>query len=161
MIKMSLLMGASLSLCLSLAGNLSSGKFTVPGFLISFAVSFVISIIIGLFVPMKKVNDSLDRKLGLEPGKLGTRCFEALISDLIYTPIITLVMVFIAYKNATSHGGNPPFVPMFLKSLALSMVLGYVLIFFLMPFFLKMLLKRSGIGGPPNGRPPEGRPPME
>ena len=100
----------------------------MPGFLISFAVSFVISIIIGLFVPMKKVNDALGRKLGLEPGKLGTRCFEALISDLIYTPVITLVMVFMAYKSATSHGGNPPFVPMFLKSLALSMVLGYVLV---------------------------------
>ena len=42
-----------------------------------------------------------------------------------------------------------------------SHVLGYALIFFLMPFFLKMLLKRSGIGGPPGGRPPQGPPPRD
>lgn len=159
---MSLYMGLSLSFCLSLTGLLSSlGKteYTVPRFLVSllinFAISFVISMVIGLLVPMKKVNDSLGRKLGLQPGKLGTRLFESLISDLIYTPVITLTMVFIAYKQATSHGAKMPFLPMFLGSLALCFTVGYVLIFFLTPLFMKTALKKAGI---PMQQGSEGRP---
>ncbi|MBR1724799.1 MAG: hypothetical protein IJ723_07275, partial [Ruminococcus sp.] len=94
--KMSIYMGLSLSFCLLLAGNLSSGKFTVPGFLISFVVSLIISLLIGFLVPMKPLTDKLDGKLGLKPGALSTRFFDSLISDLIYTPIITFVMVTMA-----------------------------------------------------------------
>ena len=151
--QMSILMGVTLSFCLSLAGILSSGKFTVPGFLISFLVSLVISLIIGFFVPMKRVNDALDAKVGVKPGTLGARAFESLISDLIYTPIITVAMITLAYKNATSHGAKVPYVPMLLKGMALSLVLGYILIFIFMPIFMKLVLKKNGVGGPP----PQGR----
>ena len=75
--QMSLLMGVTLSFCLSLTGNLmgakQSGGFSVPGFLISFVVSTIISLIIGFFVPMKKVNDSVCGSLNLKPGQMGTR----------------------------------------------------------------------------------------
>lgn len=146
-IKMSLLMGVTLSFCLSLVGNLSSGHFTVPGFLISFVVSLAISLVIGFLVPMGKVTASLDARLGLKPGKLSTRLFDALISDLIYTPVITLVMVTMAWRQATAHGAQIPYAPMLLKSLGLTMVVGYVLIFFLTPFYLKLVLKGQK-GGP-------------
>lgn len=146
-IQMSILMGVSLSFCLSLVGSLSSGHFTMPTFLLSFAVSTIISLIIGLLVPMKKVNDSLDAKLGLQPRKLSTHLFESLISDLIYTPIITLAMVFLNWKIATAHGAQIPFLPMFVKSLILSMLVGYLLIFVLMPLFLKLVM-RNMPGGP-------------
>lgn len=139
--KMSLMMGTALSFCLSLVGNLSSGHFTVPGFLISFAVSLVISLIIGFLVPMGKVTMSLDRKLNMAPDKLSTRCFNALISDLIYTPLITFVMVTMAWKQATSHGAPIPYWPMLLKSLVLTMIVGYVLIFILTPVFMKIAMK--------------------
>ena len=159
---MSLLMGLTLSFCLSLTGLLSSlGKteYTVSRFIVSllinFAVSFAISMAIGLFVPMKKVNDSLDKKLGLQPGKLGTRLFDSLISDLIYTPVITLTMVFIAYKQATGHGAKMPFLPMFLGSLALCFTAAFILIFFLTPVYMKTALKKAGI---PVQRPGEGGP---
>ena len=164
---MSLYMGLSLSCCLSLTGLLSSlGKteYTVPKFLVSLliniAVSFAISMVIGMLVPMKKVNDALGRKLGLQPGKIGTRLAETLVSDLIYTPIITFTMVFIAYKQATSHGAKMPFAPMFFSSLALCFAVAFVLIFFLTPLFMKAALKRAGIPmqGPGAGRPPEGGP---
>ena len=42
-VKMSLLMGITMSFVLSLIGNLSSGMFTVPGFLKSFCISFLIT----------------------------------------------------------------------------------------------------------------------
>lgn len=143
--QMSLLMGVTLSFFLSLTGILSSGKFTLPGFLISFVVSLVISLIIGFLVPMKKVNDSLGAKLGLNPRTLKTRLFESLISDLIYTPIITLIMITMAYRNATSHGAQIPYVPMLVKGMVLSMIVGYVLIFIFMPLFMKLVMKRNGM----------------
>ena len=164
---MSLYMGLALSFCLSLTGLLSSlGKteYTVPKFLltllINITVSFVISMLIGLLVPMKKINDSLDTKLGLQQGRLGTRLLETVISNLIYTPIITLTMVFIAYRQATSHGADIPFLPMFLRSLALCSAVAFILIFFLTPLFLKLAMKKSGIPMQGNGgRRPDDRPP--
>ena len=146
--KMSILMGVTLSFCLSLTGNLSSGHFSLIGFVTSFLISLVISLLIGFLVPMRRVEESLCGRLGLKDRSLGKRCFTALISDVIYTPIITVVMVTMAYKQATAHGAQMPYLPMLLKSLLLCMVIGYVLIFVFEPFFLKMLLKRSGIGGP-------------
>ncbi|MCR4656039.1 MAG: hypothetical protein K5770_07415, partial [Lachnospiraceae bacterium] len=64
--KMNILMGVSLSFGLSLTGNLSSGHFTVPGFLISFLASTVVSIIIGFLVPMRKLETAAVSKAGLE-----------------------------------------------------------------------------------------------
>lgn len=151
-LQMSLLMGITLSFCLSLVGNLmgakQSGGFSVPGFLISFVVSTVISLIIGFLVPMKKVNDSVCGKLNLEQGKLSTRLMESLLSDIIYTPIMTLIMVFLAYKQATSHGAQIPFVPMFLSSLIVCLIVGYVLIFLVMPVYMKLVMKKNGMGRP-------------
>ncbi|MBR4463853.1 MAG: hypothetical protein IKS40_04515 [Treponema sp.] len=143
--RMSILMGVSLSFCLSLLGNLTSGHFTLPGFLISFAVSTLISLIIGFLVPMKKVGDGLANALHLKPRSLPAHCAESFVSDLIYTPVITLAMVALAWKMATSHGAQMPFLPMFLHSLVLSMIVGYVLIFILMPVFFKLTTR----GQPP------------
>ena len=156
-LQMSLLMGVTLSFFLSLTGLIAAGKFNVIGWIISFVISTIISLIIGFIIPMKKLTDGVNNKLGLKPGKLGTRCMESLISDLIYTPIITLAMVFMAYKKATAHGAKIPFMGMFGKSLIISLVVGYVLIFVFMPLYMKLVLKKNGIGGPgaPGQRPEE------
>lgn len=146
--EMSLLMGVTLSFFLSLTGLLAAGKFSVVGWLISFVLSTIISLIIGFLIPMKKVTDGVNNKLGLKPGKLSTRCMESLISDLIYTPIITFAMVFMAYKKATAHGAKIPFAGMFIESLLICFVVGFVLIFIFMPVFMKIVLKKNGIGGP-------------
>ena len=149
--RMSILMGVSLSFCLSLLGNLTSGHFTLPGFLISFAVSTLISLIIGFLVPMKKVGDGLANALHLKPRSLPAHCAESFVSDLIYTPVITLAMVALAWKMAQSplvgkiYCTQMPFLPMFLHSLVLSMIVGYVLIFILMPVFFKLTTR----GQPP------------
>ncbi|MBR1555225.1 MAG: hypothetical protein IJ644_07530 [Oscillospiraceae bacterium] len=143
--QMSILMGISMSFCLSLTGLLSSGHFTIPSFLVNFVISTIISLIIGFFVPMKKVGDAAVEKAGLTPHTMKARLLESLISDLIYTPALTLCMTLMAYHSAVSHGQPmPPYILMFLKSLALSMVVGYILIFFLMPAFLKLLMKKNG-----------------
>ena len=153
-LEMNILMGVTLSFCLSLIGTLSSGHFTVPGFLISFAISTVLSLIIGFIVPMKSVNDKLERKHGLVPGAMKTKLIESLISDCIYTPIMTLSMTLFAFmqmKKQAAHNPHmelPPYPIMFLRSLLISMVAGYVIIFIVTPIFMKLVLKKNGMMGP-------------
>lgn len=139
--KISLCMGITLSFFLSLIGLASSGKFTLSGWLISFVISTVISLVIGFIVPIKKVNDAACTKLGLIPGRLSTRCFESLLSDLIFTPIITFCMVYLAFSKAVSMGAPVRFLPMFLHSLAICMIAGFILIFIFTPLFVKLIIR--------------------
>ena len=150
-LQMSVLMGVTLSFFLSLVGNLmgakQSGSFSVPGFLISFVISTIVSLFIGLIVPMKKVNDGLHAKLNMQEGSIGAKLLDSLVSDIIYTPIMTLLMVFLAYKQATAHGAQMPFLPMFLSSLVVCLIVGYILIFIFMPLYLNILMKMNGLSG--------------
>ncbi len=150
--EMSILMSIAVSLTLSLCGTLLSGHFTIGGFLLSFAVSLAISLVIGLLVPMKPLCDRIEQRCGIRPNTIPARLLETLVSDLLYTPIITTVMTVIAYKQATAHGASIPFVPMLLRSLLISLAVGYVVIMILTPLFMKLVLNRHGIGAPPARR---------
>ncbi|WP_029231163.1 hypothetical protein [Butyrivibrio sp. VCB2006] len=142
---MSIRMGLLMSCCLSLVGMGTSGHFTVPGFIISFIVSTIISMIIGFLIPMGKITNILAGKLGLRQGTLAERLFASLISNLIYTPIITFVMVFLAYQMVMKQSGGMAqisFAGMFFPSLIICFIVGYVLIFIFQPIFLKRLMAR-------------------
>lgn len=149
---MSVLMGVSLSLCLSLVGNALSGRFTARGFLLSFAVSTAVSLAIGFVVPMKPLCDAVCGRLKLRPRTAGWRLAEAVVSDLVYTPLITFIMVFMAWRMAVSHGAQVPFAPMFLHSLAVSLAVGYVLILVLTPIFMRVSFAVNGVD--PRNPPP-------
>ena len=139
--RISILMGVTLSLCLSLVAHLFlADKFTFSGFLISFAISLTISLIIGFIVPMKKVNDAVDSSLHLKPFSIQARLMESLVSDLIYTPIITVIMTTVSYFIATNNGADIPYVPMLVKSLLICFLVGYVLIFIFMPLFMTLVI---------------------
>ena len=145
--QMAIRMGILMSFCLSLVGILSSGHFTVPGFIISFILSTIISLIIGFIIPIGKVTAILCARMRLQRGAFGTRVFESLVSNTIYTPVMTLVMVAFAYNMAMrqSEGmAQIPFVPMFLKSLFICYVVGFFLIFIFQPLLLKQLMKKNG-----------------
>ena len=141
--KMNILMGVSLSFGLSLVGNLTSGHFTVPGFLISFVTSMILSLIIGFVVPIRKITGNALRKRGLKEGETKAKLLDSCISDLIYTPIITLLMVFLAYSQAKRGGAPVSFLSMFLPSLIISLIVGFILIYILQPVYLKLLLKKN------------------
>ncbi len=143
-IKMGLMMSLSMSFLLSLIGMLSSGQFTVPGFLKSFLISFCISTLITTLVPMRKISMDLARKLGIPQNTLKGRLFDTLVSDLLLTPLMTFVMVYLAYRQAVSHGARIPFGPMLLRSEIISFLAAYALIFFLTPVFLKIIFRGSG-----------------
>lgn len=146
--KTGLLMGLSMSFTLSLIGLLSSGQFTFRSFLISFLISFCISTLITTLVPMRRITLSLSKKLGLKERTLTGRLFETLISDLLMSPLMTFVMVFIAWKQATAHGARIPLGPMLLKSEIISFLAAYILIFVLTPVFMKIAFKGKGSGKP-------------
>ena len=140
---MNVLMGVSLSFALSLIGILFSGHFTLSGWLISFAASTVLSLLIGFIIPVRKISTALIKKAGVKERSFAAHRLDSFISDIIYTPFITFAMVFIAYKNAVSHGAQFSFVPMYFHSLAISLLAGYVFIFILQPLYLKLLLKNK------------------
>ncbi len=145
---MAVSMGVVMSFFLSLVGMLSSGHFTFIGFIISFAVSTVVSMLIGFIVPMGKVSDMACRSLKLEPGTMPNRLLSSLISNTIYTPIMTLIMVFLArFRIMKDSGGRAevPFGPMFLKSFIITYIVGYVLVFIFMPLFMKFFFKKFDI----------------
>ena len=101
-IFMSLLMGFTLSLVMSLVGTLTSGHFTVGSWLISFGISFVISMIIGLIVPMPKLEAAACAKFRLKPHTFPANALSALISNTIYTPLMSVVMVLIMVGSANA-----------------------------------------------------------
>ncbi len=144
---MNLLMGISLSFCMSLLGNLLSGAFTVPGFLMSFAISALISLCIGFIIPIGKIGANAALFFKLKPYSIPGRLLEAFISNLIYTPLMTLIMVALAHRNATSHGANIPFVPMYVHSLIPCLILGYVIVFLFTPVYLKIAMGKHYPGG--------------
>lgn len=204
---MGIMMALTMSFCASLAGTISSGHFTVVGWLLSFVLSAIVSLIIGLVIPMKKIGDAVISKFKLVAGKLPAKLINSLISTIIMTPLMVLVVTValafpqankgidnaIAEKNAeiekttqeitavqqematmdkTSpafggkaqqlggltgkkegltkavqdiEAGRPSFLPMYLRSLGISMIVIYIASFIFQPIYLKSIFKHYGI----------------
>jgi len=136
---MGLLMSITMSFVLSLIGNLSSERFTLKGFLISFLVSLLIGLVIGRFIPMKQISDSLIGRYQLKIGSVKARLLEAAVSALSFSPLMTFLMVSMAYRQAVSHGAVIPFGPMLLKAEILSTLCAFVLSFILTPVYVRLL----------------------
>ncbi len=160
--RMNIYMSLAMSICLSIVGVLN-GNITkiIAGFvpasqlvvsiLTSFLISLLISLVIGFLVPIHKVCGAASKNM--KPG-IGKRCVESLISDLIYTPVMTLAMTLFAYiRVMRSSGGTAElhYLPMFLASLVVCMVFGFVLIYIFTPAFLKKAMKAEGVEQPPQG----------
>lgn len=143
-ILMNIFMGFFMSVILSLVGTLSGGHFTVPSWLLSFAISFVISLVIGFLVPIMKLGDLACEKCKVNPRSLPGNLISGVVSDLIYTPLITIIMVNVMLHNAAKHApaGMVPTVGQVLPgSLLLCLVIGYIAIIILQPILIKKLMK--------------------
>lgn len=135
----STLMSICLSFVLSLFGTATSGHFTIPGFIISFILSTIISLIIGFIVPMKKINMSINSRFKFPASFL----LIGLISDIIYTPFITAVMIALAAKNAPV-----PFSLLFVSALTKSFLVGYVAILLFQYLFSGLIQPPKNMGTP-------------
>ena len=139
--KMSIMMSVTMSFVLSLVGNLSSGRFTLPGWLSGFLISLVIGLVIGLVIPLRKISDALIRKANAASGSLKARIIESAASALIYTPLMTFIMVYMAYRNATAHGAPLQLGPMLLRSECISIVAAFILSFIITPVYSRIAFK--------------------
>ncbi len=102
----SVLMGVSMSFFLSLTGTLLSGHFTVPMWLISFGISLVISLMIGFIVPMKPLTDKVCAKFGADEKSIKEKLISAAVGDIVYTPVITVIMCLVMTSIAGAQIGN-------------------------------------------------------
>lgn len=153
-LQMNLCMSITLSIALTLLGQLLSGHFSVTGTLISLVLSLAASFLIGIVIPMPKLRTAACRKCGVDTFSPKGNALSAAISDVIYTPVITLCNIILAHSNAVQHGASVPFLRMFIPSLLLSLAAAYVLILLLTPLFLKIILKNAGVDAPdPSGAP--------
>ena len=148
-IKIAFCMALLMSFGLSLTGNLMAEHPPempmapiIMGFLACFVLSFVVSFSIGLIVPMPKVNAALARKFHLQPHTPKAHFIESLASNLIYTPLITTAMVSFVYFTMIPEGHKPPFLPMFLFSQVVCLVVAQVLIMVFVPIIIKLVLPK-------------------
>jgi len=149
-LKISFSMALLMSFGLSLTGNLMAERppempiiASVIGFLECFALSFVISFAIGIFVPIPKVNAALARKFHLQPRTPKAHFVESLASNLIYTPLITTAMVCFVYFTMMPAGHKPPFLPMFIHSQVICLVVAQVLIMLFVPIIMKLVIPKA------------------
>lgn len=136
---MSLAMSVTMSFVLSLIGNLSSGRFTVPVFIRSFLISLVIGLVLGFFVPIRKISDYLLEKTNTAPGTLKGRCIASAVSALVYTPLMTFAMVYMAYSQAVVHGAKLDFGKMLLRSECISILASFILSFVITPVYSRLI----------------------
>ncbi len=149
--KMSLYIALTLSLfltitgvCTGMLGQVIAGNIPpmalVGSFISGYVISFLISMVLGILIPMGKVTQAASKNIA--PG-LKKRCFESLISDLIYTPVISAAMVGFAYMSNLRDGiQGPPYIVMLIPSLAACLIVGFVLIFIFQPLFMKKIMKQ-------------------
>lgn len=140
----SVCMSITISLFLSLFGTLTSGHFTVPGFIVSFIASLALSLIIGFLIPVKPLGDKLTAKMGITKP-IPKLLIEVLLSDLIYTIPITIAMVAIATSKAPV-----PFMTVLPKSLISCLIFAYFVILIFQPLFIKLIIKPPKQMGPPS-----------
>ena len=155
-IKIAFIMALLMSFALSLTGNLLAEhppempmRPIIMGFLACFVISFIVSFAIGIIVPIPKVNAALARKFHLQPHTPKAHLVESVTSNLIYTPLITTVMVTFVYLVLMPAGHKPPFLPMFIHSQVVCFIVAQVLILVCVPPIVKMVLPKA----PPAPKP--------
>ena len=152
-LKIAFIMALLMSFGLSLTGNLMAERppempliASIIGFLECFALSFVISFAIGFFVPVPKVNAALARIFHLHPRTFKAHFVESLASNLIYTPLITTAMVCFVYFTMMPDGHKPPFLPMFIHSQVICLIVAQVLIMLFVPIIMKHVIPKEMVG---------------
>ncbi len=141
-------MGIIMSFFLSLTGTMVSGHFSIPQFLLHLVVSTIISVLIAIIIPIGRIAAAACAALKLRRGSLPEKLLTTFIYDLLYTPLMTTIMIFIAYKMAMwqSHGmAQLNFVEMLIAPLIICVIMGFALIFVFQPAFMKQLLQKYDV----------------
>lgn len=144
--QISIYMGITMSFFLSLFENIISGHFSLILFFATFFLSTTLSFIIGFFVPMGIIISKATANM--KKGSIAEKLLSSLISDIIYTPVLTLAMIALVRVMLPDGAltNLPPFPIMFVGALIPAMILGYILIMIFMPIFQKMVFEKLNKG---------------
>lgn len=146
MILMHVFIGFLMSLVLSLVGTLRGGHFTLPSWIVAFLISFLIALIISFMIPVKKLADSFCDKLKVDILSFKGILAGSVIFDLIFTPVISFIMVSTMRRFAAMHapeGSLPPFGVIIVPQILSSMIIGYVVIVIAQIIFNKCIDKKD------------------
>ena len=145
--SMSICMAITFSFFVTLLGTLvmmvRSGRFDSAGFAICFVANVVLGLIIGYAVPIGKMHFWFEKKFGA--GDILGRYVESMVADLIYAPIMSLLIVCLSCFVMRAGSLSPPFWETFFPLLGISFVLGFILAFIFIPFYIKLLIKKYEI----------------
>ncbi len=155
-IRMGIAMSITMSLVGSLLGAVSAVKTSgapfiaafLPSFLASIVITMIIAIGLGLIVPMKKVNDGIEKTTKTKGFAL--HFIQSVVSDLIYTPFIGLVMAFFSTAvfvipkspNLSMNMLVPVSLGNFAKSFLIEFVIALVVIIIIEPKIQKAAFKK-------------------
>lgn len=117
-----------------------------PALGVSIIITVTLAILIGFIVPMKKVNDGIESKTKLTG--FGLHLVQSLVSDLIYTPFISLVMAFVSTLLFVIPKSQAP-VPLvpaalgsFVSSCIVEFIIALVVIMIIEPIIQKAAFKK-------------------
>lgn len=161
-ILMSLFMGTLMGIVFTLFAQLKNQGTIIPmGLIMGILISIVISCLIGLIMPMKKINEIVDRKFRAAGGnKIAGALVAALINDLIFTPLNCCVNMW--FGMAMGLTDLPPevtnifqrmafciklpyFVPALISTLIIDLIIGFFLCLLFTPFINKITNRMCGI----------------
>lgn len=115
----------------------------LPSLLVSLVITSILAIGIGFIVPMKKVNEGVEK--GIKAKGFVLRLIQGLVSDLIYTPLIALIMSFVStalFAKVPSEVLVPASIGSFLRSCPIEFVLALIAILIVEPILQKSAFKK-------------------
>lgn len=155
-IRMGIAMSVTMSLVGSFMGALNASKQSgapllaawIPSLLVSLVITIIIAVALGVCLPMKKINDGIES--GTKTKGFLLHFIQSLVSDLIYTPLISLVMaftstaLFVIPKNPNLEMNMlvPVALGNFAKSIPLEFVIALIVIIILEPMIQKSAFKK-------------------
>lgn len=115
----------------------------LPSLLVSLVIATILAVGIGFIVSMKKVNEGVEK--ATKAKGFGLHLIQAIVSDLIYTPFISLIMTFVStalFAKVPSGAFVPAAIGSFLRSLPIEFVLALIAILIAEPILQKAAFKK-------------------
>lgn len=115
----------------------------MPSLITSLIITCILAIGLGFIVPMKKMNDGIEKATKTKGFVL--HLLQSIASDLIYTPIISCIMAFVStalFAKVPAPGLVPAAIGSFLSSFPIEFVLALIAILIVEPIFQKQAFKK-------------------
>lgn len=147
---MNIAMGITVSIILSVHGNLASGHFAIPMLMVSMVISCILALFIGFLLPVKPVKDKLTGNMKMPAKFLVANIITNIFYVFIITTVNTSLMIILARHNMDINNvplsvPRPSILAALPKSWLSSYIVSYIVTLILEPIYLKIAFKKYGI----------------